>query len=187
MKHMRMSPEATNDCGASDDGDGWTLDYQQATCPDCLRTMIATSRRVGLTFQAEAMEQRLAQIQNPPPARPLPPIMGAMDRELLSLVAYIETHAPEWHLVAADCGEGETVRASAGLGAMLSEASATDEAKIYYRRADKIPTVCLLLVFGNGPGELVADGTQPPGSEDLWATLNDWSDQQAQRAEARAD
>ncbi len=182
MIHLRMSPEAPNDCGAprSAAGEDWTLDYSKTDCPACLRASIAMSRKAGLHMQADAMAARLAALT---PQHTMP----KYDAELLSLFGHLATHAPDWHLIGATCGEGPTVWASEGLAAMFAELTATDEATAIMRNPTTMQSAKLFLVWGNGPGELVSDGTCPQGTEELWAAVDAWSDREMDREMDRAE
>ncbi|MDA3960665.1 MAG: hypothetical protein PF961_07730 [Planctomycetota bacterium] len=104
--------------------------------------------------------------------------------ETHSLLAFLTEHDLQPYKVDdlgdSDCG---TITRSTHCAALAQAAYAVDECRLFVKHADR-PLAVLLLVYGNSPGELVADysfftaNTDPEARQKLDVVLQDWYVQQ---------
>ncbi len=85
-----------------------------------------------------------------------PEIVNDWEPEVRSLLATLERHNLTVLYVDNGDEEGPLQRADTTLAAFVAEATACDETRLFVRTPEG-KTLGLYLVFGNSPGELVAD------------------------------
>ena len=75
------------------------------------------------------------------------------------------------YTVSVNDGEEWTVKKSADRGVILEAMGSTDSDTLRARSADGQFVADFVLIYGNGPGELIADHTANDAAESLWAAF----------------